>query len=48
MTWISSLHGPTRGRHESVPKELLEEAERLAKKFMEGEDEDEEDDKMKE
>lgn len=48
MTWISSLNGPTRGRHESVPRELLEEAERLAKKFMEGEDEDEEDDKMKE
>ncbi|KAE8446875.1 putative proteasome subunit alpha type-7 [Mollisiaceae sp. DMI_Dod_QoI] len=53
MTWISNLEGPTKGRHEDVPKELLEEAERLAKKALEGEDDDEEDkpaeeDKMEE
>lgn len=46
MTWISSLKGPTKGRHEPVPKDLLEEAERLAKKYMEGEDDDDEDEKM--
>ena len=39
MTWISSLDGPTKGRHEEVPKELLEEAETAAKKELEGEDE---------
>jgi 20S proteasome subunit alpha 7 len=44
MTWISSLDGPTKGRHMEVPKELLEEAEKAAKKAMEGDD-DEEDDK---
>ena len=48
MTWISSLDGPTKGRHEEVPKELREEAERLAKKALEGEDEDEDDEKMEE
>lgn len=42
MTWISSLDGPTKGRHEEVPKDLLEEAERAAKKALEGEDEEEE------
>ena len=42
MTWVSNLKGPTKGRHEAVPKKLLEEAERLAKKHMEGDDEDEE------
>ena len=42
MTWISNLEGPTKGRHEEVPKEVLEEAERLAKKVLEGEDEEEE------
>ncbi|MCJ1412890.1 hypothetical protein MMC19_006990 [Ptychographa xylographoides] len=42
MTWISSLDGPTKGRHEHVPADILEEAERLAKKSMEGEDEEEE------
>lgn len=42
MTWISNLEGPTKGRHEEVPKELLEEAERLAKKALEGDDDDEE------
>jgi 20S proteasome subunit alpha 7 len=45
MTWISNLDGPTKGRHEEVPKELLEEAERLAKKAVEGDDDDDEDDK---
>ncbi|OJJ87255.1 proteasome core particle subunit alpha 7 [Aspergillus glaucus CBS 516.65] len=42
MTWISSLHGPTKGRHEEVPKELFEEAENAAKKALEGEDDEEE------
>lgn len=42
MTWISSLSGPTKGRHEEVPKAIKEEAERLAKKSLEGEDDDEE------
>jgi 20S proteasome subunit alpha 7 len=53
MTWISDLAGPTKGRHEEVPKELLEEAENLAKKSLEGDDDDDdekpaEDDEMKE
>jgi 20S proteasome subunit alpha 7 len=42
MTWISNLEGPTKGLHQEVPKELLEEAERLAKKALEGEDDDDE------
>jgi len=41
MTWISNRDGPTKGRHEQVPKEVLEEAEKAAKKAMEGEDEEE-------
>lgn len=41
MSWISSLDGPTKGRHEEVPKHILEEAERAAKKSMESEVEDE-------
>lgn len=49
MTWISSTTGPTKGRHEEVPKELREEAERLAKKALEGDDEEEEEEeKMQE
>ncbi|KAF2767436.1 proteasome core particle subunit alpha 7 [Teratosphaeria nubilosa] len=47
LTWISSVSGPTKGRHEEVPKELKEEAERLAKKSLEGDD-DEEEGKMEE
>lgn len=42
MTWISSLDGPTKGRHQEVPKELREEAEKLAKKALEGDDDDDE------
>lgn len=42
MTWVSAVSGPTKGRHEEVPRELREEAERLAKKALEGEDEEEE------
>lgn len=42
MTWISSLDGPTKGRHEDVPKELFDEAEAAAKKALEGDDEEEE------
>lgn len=42
MTWISSLDGPTKGRHEHIPQQLLEEAEKAAKKSLEGDDEDEE------
>jgi 20S proteasome subunit alpha 7 len=48
MTWVSSVEGPTKGRHEEVPKELREEAERLAKKALEGDDEEEEEQKMEE
>lgn len=48
MTWISSLDGPTKGRHEEVPKELREEAEKLAKKALEGDDDEEDDEKMDE
>ena len=44
MTWISNLDGPTKGRHEEVPKDIKEEAERLAKKALEGDDDDEEED----
>ena len=42
MTWVSSLDGPTKGRHEEVPEELRLEAEKLAKKALEGDDEEEE------
>ncbi|WEW60355.1 Putative proteasome subunit alpha type-7 [Emydomyces testavorans] len=45
MTWISSLDGPTKGRHVEVPKELLEEAERAAKKAISEEEEEEEESK---
>jgi 20S proteasome subunit alpha 7 len=52
MTWVSSLTGPTKGRHEEVPEELRKEAERLAKKALEGDegddDDEEKDDKMEE
>lgn len=41
MTWISNLDGPTKGRHQEVPKDILEEAENLAKKYLEGEDDEE-------
>ena len=40
MSWISSLDGPTKGRHEGVPKQIQEEAEKLAKKYMEGDDDE--------
>lgn len=42
MTWVSALDGPTKGRHEEVPKALRDEAERLAKKALEGDEEEEE------
>lgn len=42
MTWISALDGPTKGRHEDVPRELVDEAEKAAKKSLEGDDEEEE------
>ncbi|KAF6227310.1 hypothetical protein HO133_008753 [Letharia lupina] len=41
MSWISSTEGPTKGRHQEVPKDILEEAEKAAKKAMEGDDEEE-------
>lgn len=41
LTWISSVDGPTKGKHEEVPKELFEEAEKAAKKSLEGDDEEE-------
>jgi len=45
MTWVSSLSGPTKGRHEEVPKELREEAEKLAKAALEDNDEDDKEEK---
>ncbi|CAK7266329.1 Putative proteasome subunit alpha type-7 [Sporothrix epigloea] len=45
MTWISTVDGPTGGRHMEVPKALRQEAERLAKKHLEGDDDDDDDDK---
>ena len=42
MSWISSLDGPTKGRHQEVPKDILAEAEKFAKKAMEGEEDEEE------
>jgi 20S proteasome subunit alpha 7 len=48
MTWISTLDGPTKGRHEEVPKDIMEEAEKFAKKSLEGDDDDEEEEKMQE
>lgn len=48
MTWISSLSGPTKGKHQEVPKELREEAEKLAKKALEGDDDDDEAEEMEE
>ena len=47
MTWISDHDGPTKGRHMEVPKELLEEAEKAAKKALEGDDTEDEDDEKK-
>jgi 20S proteasome subunit alpha 7 len=43
MSWISSTDGPTKGRHEEVPKDIREEAEKFARRALEGDDEDEED-----
>ncbi|KAI9839324.1 MAG: hypothetical protein M1838_004388 [Thelocarpon superellum] len=40
MTWISDLKGPTKGRHQEVPKALREEAEKAAKHALEGDDDD--------
>jgi 20S proteasome subunit alpha 7 len=48
MTWISTVDGPTKGKHEEVPKNIREEAEKLAKKSLEGDDDDEEEEKMQE
>ncbi|CAD6504534.1 BgTH12-00043 [Blumeria graminis f. sp. triticale] len=42
MTWISGNEGPTKGVHEPVPKHLLVEAERLAKRALEGDDDEDE------
>ncbi|KAI9782286.1 MAG: hypothetical protein M1816_001948 [Peltula sp. TS41687] len=41
MSWISDLKGPTKGRHERVPDELRDEAEKAAKKALEGDDDEE-------
>ena len=41
MSWISSTDGPTKGRHQAVPQDILEEAEKSAKKAMEGDDDEE-------
>ncbi len=44
MTWISNLDGLTRGRHMSVPADLKAEAEKAAKKSLEGDDDDDDED----
>jgi 20S proteasome subunit alpha 7 len=44
MSWISAADGPTKGRHQPVPKDVLEEAERLAKKALSDDDDDDDDD----
>ncbi|KAI0200257.1 N-terminal nucleophile aminohydrolase [Astrocystis sublimbata] len=44
MSWVSRMDGPTKGRHVAVPKDLLEEAERLAKKIISEDDDDDDDD----
>jgi len=43
MTWVSSLDGPTKGRHEEVPTGLLEDAKKAAMRSREREVEDDED-----
>lgn len=40
MSWVSSLDGPTKGRHQEVPKDILDEAEKFAKRAMEGDDDE--------
>ncbi|KAL8908843.1 MAG: hypothetical protein Q9207_000569 [Kuettlingeria erythrocarpa] len=40
MSWVSSLDGPTKGRHQEVPQGVLEEAEKFAKRAMEGDDDE--------
>lgn len=40
MSWIGSVEGPTKGRHQEVPKDMLEEAEKFAKRAMEGDDDE--------
>lgn len=49
MTWVSGHDGPTQGRHMEVPKELREEAERLARAEdeLEEDDDDKKDDEKK-
>ncbi|KAH9909284.1 nucleophile aminohydrolase [Xylariomycetidae sp. FL2044] len=47
MSWVSSADGPTKGRHMEVPKDLLEEAERLAKKAISEDDDDEDEEETK-
>ncbi|KKF95351.1 putative proteasome subunit alpha type-7 [Ceratocystis platani] len=44
MTWISNAAGPTKGRHEEVPRELVDEAMKLAKAEDEDDDGDDDDD----
>ncbi len=44
ITWISGHDGPTKGRHVDVPSDLKAEAERLAKKALEGDDDEDDDD----
>ena len=41
MSWISSVDGPTKGKHQEVPRDLCDEAEKAAKRELEGEEEEE-------
>lgn len=47
MTWVSGKNGPTQGVHQDVPEALRKEAEELAHKALEGDD-DEDEGKMEE
>lgn len=40
ITWISNTDGPTKGRHDEVPKELKDAAEKAAKRSIEPQDEE--------
>ena len=40
MSWVGSIDSPTKGRHEEVPSNILEEAEKFAKRAMEGDDDE--------
>lgn len=44
MSWISGINGPTKGKHQEVPKAMREAAEAAAKASLEDGDEEMEED----